>query len=428
MWRKLLSAATLACWLASASLPAFGQADTVVTPSSPLSMSGLAAFLDGAMLSVGSCNYGPSAPSNGPSSAPFLFECWANTTTSTAVVFSYYDGASWVKFGTLNESTHVWTPYVGANQVSGGVPYGASASTMGWSAALTQYGVVYGGGAGGAPAVTAAAGSQDYFFQGGSPPTWGAIPPCTGALTYVSHALGCNTGTGTGTVTEQKNTAGAGLSTSGNCDNTSSNSGSPCNYVNTGLITITPQILTSSGTYTPTSGMKYTEVICTATGGTGGSAGAGGAGGGGGGAGETVFGTFSAASIGASQTVTIGAAGNNTTLGSLLTAVFGANGSNAGATTSGGQGGLGGSGGTTQSGNPDDIGGDGVTGSPAESGTFPGMGGTGGASFWGSGGAGGVAGSTAQVGRAYGSGGGGAGTSGSGAAGKTGVCVFRDFS
>lgn len=33
-----------------------------------------------------------------------------------------------------------------------------------------------------------------------------------------------------GTVTEQKNTAGAGLSISGNCDNTSSNAGSPCQY------------------------------------------------------------------------------------------------------------------------------------------------------------------------------------------------------
>lgn len=35
----------------------------------------------------------------------------------------------------------------------------------------------------------------------------------------------------TGTVTEQKNTGTAPLSTSGNCDNTSTNSGSPCNYL-----------------------------------------------------------------------------------------------------------------------------------------------------------------------------------------------------
>lgn len=38
------------------------------------------------------------------------------------------------------------------------------------------------------------------------------------------------TPSGSGTVTEQKNTAGVGLSTSGNCDNTSTNAGSPCQY------------------------------------------------------------------------------------------------------------------------------------------------------------------------------------------------------
>lgn len=37
-----------------------------------------------------------------------------------------------------------------------------------------------------------------------------------------------------GTVTEQKNTAGAGLSISGNCDNTSTNASSPCQYTATG--------------------------------------------------------------------------------------------------------------------------------------------------------------------------------------------------
>lgn len=37
-------------------------------------------------------------------------------------------------------------------------------------------------------------------------------------------------GTWNGAVTEQKNTAGSGLVTSGNCDNTSTNAGSPCQY------------------------------------------------------------------------------------------------------------------------------------------------------------------------------------------------------
>jgi hypothetical protein len=57
-----------------------------------------------------------------------------------------------------------------------------------------------------------------------------AVNTCTGALTYAAGVgFGCSTLAGTGTVTEQKNTASGGAVTSGNCDNTTSNAGSPCN-------------------------------------------------------------------------------------------------------------------------------------------------------------------------------------------------------
>jgi hypothetical protein len=57
-----------------------------------------------------------------------------------------------------------------------------------------------------------------------------SITNCASALIYStsSHTFGCNSTAGT--VTEQKNTAGAGLTTSGNCDNTSTNASSPCQY------------------------------------------------------------------------------------------------------------------------------------------------------------------------------------------------------
>jgi len=60
-----------------------------------------------------------------------------------------------------------------------------------------------------------------------------AINNCSTALTYntSTHVFGCNVGVGTGTVTEQKNTAGYGLTLSGNCDNTNTNAASPCNAV-----------------------------------------------------------------------------------------------------------------------------------------------------------------------------------------------------
>lgn len=124
------------------------------------------------------------------------------------------------------------------------------------------------------------------------------------------------------------------------------------------------QTFTATGTYTPTAGMKY--CIAEVVGGGGGGAGtpltgattvaAGGGGGGGGYARKT----FTAATIGTSQAVTIGtggaggtgnaagSAGVATTLGALLTGNGGNGGGNAGAaantTVSGGSGGTGGSG------------------------------------------------------------------------------------
>ncbi len=100
--------------------------------------------------------------------------------------------------------------------------------------------------------------------------------------------------------------------------------------VTTGVTNVTQQIFTSSGTYTPTAGMKYCIVEMVA----------GGAGGwtpsanitGGSGGGEYAKGIFTATQIGASQTVTVGlggtgdttaGAGGTTSLGSLLTAVGG---------------------------------------------------------------------------------------------------------
>lgn len=131
-------------------------------------------------------------------------------------------------------------------------------------------------------------------------------------------------------------------------------------------LVVNVQTFTASGTYTPTSGMKYCIIQC--IGGGGGGAGVasttsgnvvvGGCGGGG----EMAVGIFSSATIGASQTVTIGSAGaagntstytggdgGTTSVGSLITC---GGGHGASAYTSGslsyseaGAGGSGGSGG-----------------------------------------------------------------------------------
>ena len=266
-----------------------------------------------------------------------------------------------------------------------------------------------------------------------NPTTTPAITLTLGAITPSSAAIGAGsaiTSSGPGGALASGAYAAAGPciafgTTVGTCaQGNDSRFGS-----GTAISAVTPQLITATGTYTPTAGMKYTEVTCTAVGGTGG-AGNGvtqNTGGGGGGAGATVFGVFSAATIGASQTVTIGAAGNNTTFGSLLTAVFGSKGA-AGNATNGGAGGAGGTGGTTQSGSPDAKGGAGGSGGFGTTTVAFGQGGNGGPSWWGGGGVGGSGGGGGGAGTAYGSGGGGGSTGGAGGAGATGVCAFKDFS
>jgi hypothetical protein len=110
------------------------------------------------------------------------------------------------------------------------------------------------------------------------------------------------------------------------------------------------QVFTSSGTYTPTSGMKYCVIECVGGGGAGGGGASTGpttvASGGGGGGGGYSRGFFSSATIGASQTVTIGSggtagtvgnnagnAGTTTSVGSLITATAGGGGAGSPAST-----------------------------------------------------------------------------------------------
>lgn len=173
------------------------------------------------------------------------------------------------------------------------------------------------------------------------------------------------------------------------------------------VFSINTQVFTSSGTYTPTTGMKYVivEVV-------GGGAGGGGCGAsvgsnsasGGGGSGGYSRKTISAATIGGSQSVTIGAlgaggaAGNNnggsggtTSFGSgpLLQSTGGTGGGGAGATTGIVPGGGGGDGGVGSGGDVNTTGGPGTGGFII---SVPAVGnletsGAGGSSFFGGGGA-----------------------------------------
>ena len=196
------------------------------------------------------------------------------------------------------------------------------------------------------------------------------------------------------------------------------------------------QRIFSSGTYTPTANMvtTFAQVGGGGGGGGGGGSGGSGAGGSGGGAGESFEGFLTAAQIGASQTVTLGAAGTGgattangvnggtTTVGALVSCAGGIKGL-AGSTGAGSiSGGLGGTSGLSTNGY--------IAGQPGGTGVNMSGGGTGngGNSPFGVGGQAHTA-ANGNGSAAIGNGaGGGAGSgSGSGNSGSTGYAIFIDF-
>lgn len=126
------------------------------------------------------------------------------------------------------------------------------------------------------------------------------------------------------------------------------------------FLKIATQSFTANGTYTPTTGMLYAKIICVGAGAAGGgvsSAGAESRGGGGGGGGSASTYIATAADIGASKAVTVGAAGtgssnatggngNDTSVGSLCIGKGGTGGQNNDGATGFGNGGAGGVAGT----------------------------------------------------------------------------------
>jgi len=101
--------------------------------------------------------------------------------------------------GIISVATATTTPAFTVAGTSGGIPYFSSASTWATSAALTQYGVVYGGGAGASPASTAA-GTAGYALvaNSSSAPTFQQISltaGVTGTLPVLNGGTGATNAT-----------------------------------------------------------------------------------------------------------------------------------------------------------------------------------------------------------------------------------------
>lgn len=217
------------------------------------------------------------------------------------------------------------------------------------------------------------------------------------------------------------------------------------------LFSVVTQVFTSTGTYTPTAGMLYCIIELVGGGGGGGATAttngvqisAGGGGGGGGYSRKTV----SAATIGASQSVTVGnggtagavsagsgGTGGTVSVGAIISATGGAGGGGSGAgggnAANGGAGGVGSSGDLNTNGGAGGVGG----GSGLASGSFA-ISGFGGSSYFGgnTAGIGGLSGQAAgNAGVNYGSGGSGglcgvSGTQSAGGAGAKGVVIITEY-
>lgn len=223
-----------------------------------------------------------------------------------------------------------------------------------------------------------------------------------------------------------------------------SGAGNTLTITSTSTVNVAIQTFTTSGTYTPTAGMSYCIIECLGGGGAGGGAaatnGATYSGATGGSGGEYARGVFTAAAIGASKSVTIGAGGSgsagaiggnggNTSVGALISAFGGQGGNITGAETLqlliySNPGGTGGAGGNFRT--PGGVGQWGFAGQPSFA-----LGGTGADSQYGAGGNGNIF-AAGNPGLGYGSGGGGTsngynGLVRAGGNGASGIVIITEY-
>lgn len=70
----------------------------------------MAQDINNALNALTTQNSGASAPTNAAGGVPTLGQFWLNTTSATAPVLEFYDGAQWTIVGTIDVTNHIWTP------------------------------------------------------------------------------------------------------------------------------------------------------------------------------------------------------------------------------------------------------------------------------------------------------------------------------
>lgn len=202
-----LSGALFAALISVAPVYATEQSSIVMPTAGPMSMSTfISSYLNPGLSALSSCNWGPTQPNNGAGGSPSFFECWADTSGApTSIIFKYNDGTRWVVFGTLNASTHVWSPSIAANGL-----------TLGQLPALGANSVI-GSIAGGTPVQLSAA--QLTTLCNVFTASLSGCVPAPGAVAgkFLRDDGTYQTVAGTGTVTSYQTAAGSGITVAGTC-------------------------------------------------------------------------------------------------------------------------------------------------------------------------------------------------------------------
>lgn len=287
-------------WVATtATYPATTTVNQLLYSSSANVIAGLTTANNGALVTssagVPSILVGPGTTGNFLQSNAAAAPSWSASTIVLGGNFTMSGAFTFT--GTLTNTTSVTFPTSGTLATTSQIPTGAALTkaddtnvtlTLGGSPTTALVN---------AASITAGWTGQLGLTRGG---TAASLTASNGGIVYsTASALAVFGGTAT-----------AGLALLSGASTTPSWSTSPP------ITQVNVQKFTGSGTYTPTTGMKYCLIECQgAGGGGGGCAATGNCAGGGGGSGGYIKVLCTAAQIGASQTVTIGAAGTAGTAG-----------------------------------------------------------------------------------------------------------------
>ncbi len=123
-------------------VPARADQSTLVTPGAPLTMAGLATFLNNAHATIATNYSGATPPAVCVGGAPCAYQFWLDTSTSPRVL-RIYDSSTWVGVGSLDTSAHTFTMTQGQTPgTQTGVSYTAVDANRGDLIRFTNSGAV----------------------------------------------------------------------------------------------------------------------------------------------------------------------------------------------------------------------------------------------------------------------------------------------